>query len=248
MLKITKMSAVVLAVSALTISAYAAPPDGPPALAIRINDHGAGPPEHVNPPGVEIAPDLFRYAGGRVNPGRWSIDWQIQADPDPFLHTTFTIQNLLPTAQDFTLNTVLPISPPITIGTLTGGSFSGTLLDTGAGGAEVSTLLGGSPPPMYMAQIDGSDFHSLMDAPQSFTAISHGTTGFGPDEFGAPIPSLPGPQNVLTDIAIEVNGRLSGGDMAVLVATFVVEPVPEPATIGLLGISGLGLLLRRKRA
>lgn len=217
-------------------------PDEIPALGLRINAHGQGPPEDLDPPGLKIAQGKFRYEDNREKAGKWKIKWEIEADPDPFLHAVFTITNLSPAAQNFTLNSVLPISTPITGGTLTGGSFSGTLIDTGGGGAEVGTLPGASPP-MYMAIIDDNDFHALMEAPKSFTTVPLGTTGFGPDDFGVPIPSLPGLENVLSNIEIEANVRLTGGDTAVLVATFVVEPIPEPSTLALLIAGGVGCLV-----
>jgi hypothetical protein len=225
-----------------------ASPMGPedfPGLALRINDHGEGPPEEINPRGIPIAEDRWEYRGSHQPPhGRWLIEWEIDADPDPFLNAVFTLHNLLPTAQNFTLDANLSISPPIIGGSLTGGSFSGTLVDAGGGGAEVRTFLGASAPPMYISRIDGADWQPLMIAPQSFTAAPYGTTGFGPDEFGVPIPSLAGP-DVYSTIEIETNARVSGNDVAVFVATFVV--VPEPASAGLLVLGAAALLLRRKR-
>jgi len=237
--------AVALAVLGATAPAGAA--IMPPGLTIGIDDHGQGPPDFVNPPGLTIAENKFKYEGSHTpEHGRWSLEWLIEADPDPFLKATFTITNNLPSAQDFTLSSDMPISPAITVGSLTGGSFSGTLLDAGGGGATLESLSGGSPPPMYMAIIDGADYQALATAPQTFTAEAYGTTGFGPFTFGAPIPSQSGP-NVLTDIAIETNVRLSGGDEATLVATFVVEPVPEPATLAFLGVGAAAVLAVRRR-
>jgi len=226
-------------------SAAPMPPDDFPALALLINDHGEGPPEGINPPGIAIAQERWQYRGSHQPPhGRWLIEWDIEADPDPFLNATFTLHNLLPTAQDFTIDANLPISVPIVGASLTGGSFSGTLVDAGGGGAEVRTFLGAAPPPMYISRIDGADWQPLMLAPKSFTTVPYGTTGFGPDQFGVPIPSLPGP-DVLSAIEIETNARVSGNDVAILVATFVV--VPEPATAALLAFGAAALLLRRKR-
>ena len=218
-----------------------------PGLTIAIDDHGQGPPDFVQPPGLTVAANKFKYEG-RHTPahGKWSIEWVIEADPDPFLNATFTVTNLLPTAQDFTLSNALPISPAVVGGSLTGGSFSGTLLDAGGGGATLESVSGGSPPPMYMAIIDGTDYQALASAPQTFTAEALGTTGFGPFTFGSPIPSQLGP-DVLSDIEIETNVRLSGNDVAVLVATFVVEPVPEPATLAFLSVGAAAVLAVRRR-
>ena len=55
---------------------------------------------------------------------------------------------------------------------------------------------------------------------------------------------------MLTDIAIQIKFTLTPGDQASFTSVFVVEPVPEPTTIGLvsLGLAGLALAGRRRLA
>jgi hypothetical protein len=65
--------------------------------------------------------------------------------------------------------------------------------------------------------------------------------------FGSPVPSLLGPA-ANTDIGIRLNFTLSPGDIASFTSVFVVEPVPEPSTIALIGLGAIALLglIRRK--
>lgn len=224
------------------------PPGQQPDFQLHINQHGQGPPEDINPPGQQIAPGLsrFHFQGNRSRANQWLVEWDLQADPDPLVTGIITVTNLSPAAQTFTLSAVLPIGTPIIGGSLTGGSVSGTLVDTG-GGAELSSPPGGSPPALYTALIDDVEFQTLLNAPVLITAPAFETVPFGPETFGGPVPSLPGP-DVNSRISIEYNFRLSGGDAVSLTGTFVV--VPEPSAIMLLWLGGSGLLAcaRRRRA
>ena len=224
------------------------PPATLPALEIFLDlpGQGHGPPANLSPPGLAIAQNKFRYQGSYTH-GPFSIEWDIEADPDPFLSHFFTITNNLPIEQEIHLSVTLPIDPIIGVGTWTGGSFSGNLIDSGGGGAQLTKFSGGSPPPMYLAIIDGVDFYPMDFTSLPITTIPFGTIPFGPEEFGVPIPSHPGPNSVLTSIGIETNVRISGNDTAYLVATFVVEPVPEPSSIALLLMASVGLLIYIRR-
>ena len=231
-----------------------APPggeDGFPPLSVFFGE-GVGPPDHVNPPGLEkLAETHFRFGGTWTPPhGRWSVAYEIDVDPDPFVFAKFDITNNdQVNAQDFNFSVVLPITEATIWGTITGGSFSAALLDQTGNGAEVSSVSGSDPPPMYMATIDGSDFMPLLIAPQSFTVPAFGTQTFGPENFGDPIPNYSSSTNAISTIGIETNVRLSPGDFVSLVATFVVvpRPEPEPATMGLLAVGALTVLLKRRR-
>ena len=210
------------------------PPDEFPGLALMMNSHGHGPPAHVSPTGLEKAKGKFEYKGnGRF--GAFDVDWTIEADADPYINVFLELVNITGATKDFTFNPTLDIDPQIIGGILTGGSLSGTLIDMNGDGASLSTMSGASPPPIYMAQIDGVDYEPMNLPTLPLVAGSHGTAGIGPVDFGSPIPSKVEPtMSVLDTIGIAINASVSGHDRAYIVATFVVEPIPEPSSLALL--------------
>lgn len=219
------------------------PPGVFPGLALKINEHGQGPPEWVNPPGQQIAQNRWNYKGTHTKPGRYTIEFDIDADPDPFLHATLTLVRHQPGPQSFTISIILPDVTPIPGNTLTGGSVSGSLMDSGGGGAELSLIPAGDP--LYMSKIDDNDHVALMVNLQTVIVPAFQTAVLGPESFGTPIPSLLGPP-VNSTIEIVINTRVSGLDTATIQASFVVI-VPEPATMVMLSIGAVGMLLRRRR-
>jgi len=225
----------------VTPQAQATMLDGtPPGLALTFREHGGGPPAHASPRGLLIAGSKFGYH--HSHKGKVNIDIDIEADADPFVYAVLTCVNMTGTAQSFTTSAIVaPIFPALHKWSLTGGSVSFTLLDMNGDGATLSTV--DATTPLYMSQVDGTNYVPLMTAPDSWSTNS--TDAIGPEEFGTPIPSLPGPK-ILNSIGIELSATLSAKDHAYIVARF--EGTPEPGTMVLLTIGGLAVLLRRKRS
>jgi hypothetical protein len=73
--------------------------------------------------------------------------------------------------------------------------------------------------------------------------------GLGSDlvlaSFGEPIPSLLGPPG--TSMQVQTHFELSAHDHFQFAANFVVEPIPEPGSITLLGVALVGLTARLRR-
>jgi hypothetical protein len=162
--------------------------------------------------------------------------------------SNYTITNNTLTTNNYSVLITMPISPQILSGSKTGGSVQAGVTDNNGDGA---TLGQSGVLPLYTALIDGVAYQSLLPpGPTSVTVGSFLSGTLGPGQFGLPIPSQPGP-NVLTSIGIRLDFSLTAGDSATFSSVFVVEPVPEPASI-VLGSCGLALVMgaaiRRRRS
>lgn len=188
----------------------------------------------------------FDFEGADEGSG-WSLEYNVNANPDPFVIANTVVTNISAVTQTFQLFVTLPIFPAIPGQSVMGGSIQGGLTANGDGGT-LSSALGMS---IYQAMIDGSVIGSpatLLDDPISISASAFGSNSFTPDAFGdVPfIPSAPGPQ-ALVSIGIMLTFSLTAGDSASFTSIFVVEPViPGPGPMALVAVAGL-FSVRRKR-
>lgn len=184
----------------------------------------------------------YRVQGAAVGDG-FSVSFNTLLDPDPFISSSFTIQNMTGMTQDFTVTTTLPIFPALPAPTTMTGSVSGTvgdgdgLLDVNGNGATVTTQAGGRP--YYEAMIDGFGVRSLYTAPQVNTAPLGLTSTIPTMNFLNEV----GPAAFLT-IGIRNAFTLTSADNASFTSTFLV--VPAPAGIAAAGLVGLVGLRRRR--
>lgn len=186
----------------------------------------------------------FAYVGS----GAWggiSLDWNITANPDPFVFALIGVTNNTNATQTISLMTTLPIAPAIVPSSLMGGSTQGGLTADGDGGT-LSTAGPGTW--LYRAMIDGVPVGGIADLfghPTTATAAAFASGTVGTAQFGSPIPSAPGPAAFST-IGILHTFTLTPGDRATFTSSFVVQ-VPSAGALPILGIAGL-FGTRRRRA
>ncbi|MGD9644741.1 MAG: hypothetical protein AB7U73_03455 [Pirellulales bacterium] len=218
----------------------------PPAMSFLVVD-GVSTDWGWNQTGKALGGDVFSY-NGNVTKTNYQFEWNITADPDPWVNSNYTITNNTLTTNIYTVTVSLPIIP-IPGSTLTGGSVQGGVTDNNGDGATLGQV---GVTPLYMSLIDGVDFTPLLPPGTSSITVGPFLSGtVGPSSFGTPIPSLPGPA-ASTSIGIRLNFTLTPGDSASFTSVFVVEPVPEPASIamascGFAMVIG-GVCWRRRRA
>ncbi|MEC9374251.1 MAG: hypothetical protein VYC34_10425 [Planctomycetota bacterium] len=171
------------------------------------------------------------------------VDWDINANADPFIIANTVLTNISNATQNFTVMAMIPIFPAVTPSSVVGGSIQGGLTADGDGGTLSS--VGNSP--IYRAMVDGG----FLGAPgelfinRSISAGAFGSDSFDPSEsFGDPIPSAPGPA-VLNSIGIRLDFTLTPGDQASFTSVFVVE-IPGPGALALFGVAGLAVSRRRR--
>ena len=184
--------------------------------------------------------------GGEGEPGATSgsgaltvTRWNLFLDADPTVSNFIAIQNNLAVAQTFTITVQIPIAPAIGAPITIQGSIVGGATDFNGNGVTLSN----STSSIYTALVDGNPVQTLLDSPQSYSAGSGGSVGFGPASFGPFAIGSP----ATTSIGITINFTLSPGDLASYTSVFTVTP--EPGTLLLVGsgIAGLVAFGSRKR-
>lgn len=184
----------------------------------------------------------YRIQGAAVGNG-FNFSFNTVLDPDPFISSSFTIQNMAGFTQNFTVTTTLPVFPAFPGPNTMTGSVSGTvgdgdgLLDPNGNGATVTTQANGRP--YYEALIDGLGARSLYTAPQVHTAPLGLTSAIGTQNFIGE--AAPG---VLFTIGIRNAFTLTSADNAAFTSTFLV--IPAPAGLAVVGLAGLAACRRRR--
>lgn len=175
---------------------------------------------------------------GSMSTDMWLWSWdELRIKEDPIISAAQSFTNLSTSANDFLFGVSLgtgAVGPT----SLIGGSSSVSVADADNSGS--ATLQNSTGQPGYAGLLDGATQLTLLD-PFSLTALSGGTSatsetlglsGSGPT-IGAPA--------VASDIGLTHRFNLTGRDTATFNSTFVVEPIPEPGTLLLVGLGCAGL-------
>ncbi|MEN8253902.1 MAG: PEP-CTERM sorting domain-containing protein [Verrucomicrobiota bacterium] len=196
--------------------------------------------------GVDNGDNSYDFDGTTSMMGMWSLEYDMTVDQDPFVNANFTFQNMSGMTQSFILNVTLPITPTVVPSSLIGGSTGGSFNDANNNGiASVGTVGMGSP--MYSGEIDGVGVLPIYPDPTSFSATFAGETVTIPAvNQGLPGPTIPGPA-AYSSIGITHKFTLTPGDTVAFTSFFVVEPIPEPSSIAMIGLVSGGIFFIRRK-
>ncbi|MCA9286889.1 MAG: hypothetical protein KDA22_16820 [Phycisphaerales bacterium] len=233
----SKFSATIAIAAAIGLPATFAAAGTPPAVEFQFSVNGED-PLTFNPDGTNVGGMIYNYQGQQLG-GDWSLDYDINAEADPFISGNIVVTNFGFATQTFSLTIILPVTP-ITPSTLIGGSVAGGITADGSGGTLSSITPNSS---IWSALIDGNTVASLLTG-GSATAGAFQSASIGPASFGAPIPSMVGPA-INNTMAINISFALTAGDSASFTSVFVAQ-VPAPAGLAIFGLVGFAGRRRRR--
>ena len=177
--------------------------------------------------------------------GGWVVNsWDLFADPDPTISNIFAVTNNTASTQSFVVSVALPTNISFGPPSFIRGSISMSATDANLSGLVELSSSGVNP--IYNGLIDGVSIRTLLDAPQSFSAVGIANSlSTGVFNFGIPVQESVAVAT-LNSIGLEIRFDLSAGDTASFTSLFDVQPVPEPGTALLLGLGLVGLATRNR--
>lgn len=191
--------------------------------------------------GTGDAPAMYRVTGAATIANNFSVSWELDLDPDPFVSAFFTVQNLTGNLQPFTITTSLPTislgGPTTMFGSTTGTVGDGDFVqDQFGNGATVRTLVGS---PYYEALVDGVGVRQLYpDAQSNSTPLGLVNAIPAINFSGVAGPAL------VSNIGIRNRFELTPGDNASFTSTFNI--IPTPGAAALLSVAGFAMGRRRR--
>lgn len=200
---------------------------------ITVDDEGFEGPAWEYSPAVDVLQDLperghklgvpkalEHIQGNRAD----VVISQLEFDPDPFVLNNVLITNTTGSTQIYTVGIGLPTVFPGP--NIISGNVRTDAIDGGeAPGATVATVAGF---PIYTAQIDFVTVATLQNDPFSVVAPPAGSASAAAS-FGPIVNAM----SVASNIGIQLRFSLTAGDTASILSRFDVNPVPEPASLGL---------------
>lgn len=233
-----------LAIAATALAAAAtnlAAADGP-AVTLDVAVNGSSQSQNLVGSATSF-PTVFNYQGSLLDAGGgWLLNWNFNASNEAkgglqaFTSGNYVIQNLGAEAIEVELTITLPVA--LVGSALYGGSVSGGLTTSGPG--FIQDLDG----PVWTGATGGTTIASLFDS-LNVVRADPGSSAFGPESFGNPIPSLPGP-DLGSDLSVTLRFLLGANSSASFTSVFVAS-VPAPGAIALLGLGGLSAIGGRRR-
>lgn len=192
----------------------------------------------------------FGFAGNTGSlmngPSAFTLAWNVLAGADPFLVGNIVLTNTSAVTQDLLIEIVLPTALDLPF-TLVGGSVAGAVTDLNGDGATLGSIGTGG---IYTAITDlGFGSQATAGSLLTSTSVSAGSflsASLGPVSFGESIPAQMH-SAVHESIGVRFRFTLSAGDAASFTSIFMVEPVPAPSAVALLGLSWLSGGGRRRR-